>query len=162
VTIAVYPGTFDPIHNGHIDIARRAAVIFEKVIVGIYDRPAKNLLFSVDERLKLAQIVLQDIPNVVVERYDELTVEFVRRVGAKVIVRGLRVVSDFELEYQMALTNRKLCPAVDMVCLMTSLEYAFISSTIIKDVARAGGCITEFVPDIIAEALAEHLPANMR
>jgi pantetheine-phosphate adenylyltransferase len=161
VTIAVYPGTFDPIHNGHIDIARRAALIFEKVIVGIYDRPAKNLLFSVDERLNLAKIVLQDVPNVTVERYDELTVEFVRRVGAKVIVRGLRVVSDFELEYQMALTNRKLCPSVDMVCLMTSLDYAFISSTIIKDVARAGGCVAEFVPDIVVRALAEHLTENI-
>lgn len=161
MTIAVYPGTFDPIHNGHIDIARRAAVIFEKVIVGIYDRPTKNLLFSVEERLTLARTVLQDIPNVSVERYDELTVNFVRRVGAKVIVRGLRVVSDFELEYQMALTNRKLCPTVDMVCLMTSLDYAFISSTIIKDVARAGGCIAEFVPDVIARALAEHLPGSI-
>jgi pantetheine-phosphate adenylyltransferase len=160
VTIAVYPGTFDPIHNGHIDIARRAALIFEKVIVGIYDRPAKSLLFSVDERLSLAKAVLQEIPNVTVERYDELTVDFVRRVGAKVIVRGLRVVSDFELEYQMALTNRKLCPCVDMVCLMTSLDYAFISSTIIKDVARAGGNITEFVPAIVAQALAGHLTGN--
>ena len=160
MTIAVYPGTFVPIHNGHIDITRRAALIFEKVIVGIYDRPTKNLLFSVDERLALAQAVLCDIPNVTVERYDELTVEFVRRVGAKVIVRGLRVVSDFELEYQMALTNRKLCPSVDMVCLMTSLDYAFISSTIIKDVARAGGCIDEFVPHIIARALAERLPGK--
>lgn len=157
MTIAVYPGTFDPIHNGHIDITRRAAVIFEKVIVGIYDRPTKSLLFSVEERLTLARTVLQDIPNVSVERYDELTVNFVRRMGAKVIVRGLRVVSDFELEYQMALTNRKLCPSVDMVCLMTSLDYAFISSTIIKDVARAGGCIAEFVPDVVVRALAEHL-----
>jgi pantetheine-phosphate adenylyltransferase len=160
LTIAVYPGTFDPIHYGHIDITRRAAVIFEKVIVGIYDRPAKNLLFSVDERLTLARAVLQDIPNVIVERYDELTVDFVQRMGAKVIVRGLRVVSDFELEYQMALTNRKLSPDVDMVCLMTSLEYAFISSTIIKDVARAGGRIAEFVPDVVARALAEHLPGK--
>ncbi|MHB1355931.1 MAG: pantetheine-phosphate adenylyltransferase [Anaerolineae bacterium] len=162
MTIAVYPGTFDPIHNGHIDIARRAALIFDKVIVGIYDRPAKNLLFTVDERLNMAQSVLSDVPNVSVERYDELTVEFVRRVGAKVIVRGLRVVSDFELEYQMALTNRKLCPSVDMVCLMTSLEYAFISSTIIKDVARAGGCVSEFVPELVVKALVEHLAVHNR
>ncbi|MCE5259977.1 MAG: pantetheine-phosphate adenylyltransferase [Chloroflexi bacterium] len=153
---AVYPGTFDPIHNGHIDIALRSARIFDQVIVGIYDRPNKNLMFSVNERLDLAKEVLQDIPNIKVVRYDELTVEFCRRMGAQVIVRGLRVISDFELEYQMALTNRRLSPEIDMVCLMTSLDYAFISSTIVKDVASAGGGVSEFVPEVVARALAAH------
>ncbi len=154
MVIAVYPGTFDPIHNGHIDIALRSARIFDQVIVGIYDRPNKNLMFSVNERLDLAKEVLQDIPNIKVVRYDELTVEFCRRMGAQVIVRGLRVISDFELEYQMALTNRRLSPEIDMVCLMTSLDYAFISSTIVKDVASAGGGVSEFVPEVVARALS--------
>ncbi|NLV75077.1 MAG: pantetheine-phosphate adenylyltransferase [Chloroflexi bacterium] len=155
MTVAVYPGTFDPIHNGHIDIATRAARLCERLVVGIYDRPNKTLLFSVEERLELARRALADTPNITVERYNELTVEFCHRVGAQVIVRGLRVISDFELEYQMALMNRKLSPELDMVCLMTSLEYAFISSTIVKDVAKAGGSIDEFVPPHIAAAIAD-------
>ncbi|MHB9034263.1 MAG: pantetheine-phosphate adenylyltransferase [Anaerolineae bacterium] len=158
MTSAVYPGTFDPIHFGHIDIALRAARIFDRVIVGIYDRPSKNVFFSVEERVAFARQALSDIPNISVERYNELTVEFCKRMGASVIVRGLRVISDFELEYQMALTNRKLSPEIDMVCLMTSLEYAFISSTIVKDIARAGGSISGFVPESVAQALASRFP----
>ena len=139
MSIAVYPGTFDPVHNGHIDIARRAACIFDKVIVGVYDRPQKNLMFSVNDRVAMAIEALADCPNITVRRYHGLTVDFCRQVGASVIVRGLRVISDFELEYQMALMTRKLDEGVDMVCLMTSLDSAFISSSIVKDVALAGG-----------------------
>ena len=152
---AVYPGTFDPIHNGHIDIALRAANIFDRLIVGIYDRPSKNVLLSVEERVGFARTALGKYPNIMVESYSDLTVEFVQRMGAQVIVRGLRVISDFELEYQMAFTNHKLAPNIEMVCLMTSLDYAFISSTIVKEIARAGGSVADFVPDEVARALAQ-------
>lgn len=152
---AVYPGTFDPIHNGHIDIALRAASIFDRLIVGIYDRPSKNVLFSVDERTGFARTALGKYPNITVESYSDLTVEFVQRMDAQVIVRGLRVISDFELEYQMAFANHKLAPDIEMVCLMTSLDYAFISSTIVKEIARAGGSVADFVPDEVARALAQ-------
>ena len=153
MTIAVYPGTFDPIHNGHVDIARRAAIIFDKVIVGVYDRPQKNLMFSVDDRVAMATEALANCEKITVSRYHGLTVDFCRQVGAHVIVRGLRVISDFELEYQMALMTRRLDPGLDMVCLMTNLESAFISSTIVKDVALAGGPISQFVPAHVEEAL---------
>ena len=153
MSIAVYPGTFDPVHNGHIDIARRAACIFDKVIVGVYDRPQKNLMFSVNDRVAMAIEALADCPNITVRRYHGLTVDFCRQVGASVIVRGLRVISDFELEYQMALMTRKLDEGVDMVCLMTSLDSAFISSSIVKDVALAGGPVSQFVPAHVEEAL---------
>lgn len=158
--IAVYPGTFDPVHNGHIDIARRAAEIFDKLIVGVYDRPIKNLLFTVQERLSLLQDALDDLPNVQVVVYGGMTVDFVRRMQSRVIVRGLRVISDFELEYQMALTTRRLAPDVDMVCLMTGLEHAFISSTIVKDIAVAGGSIGQFVPPHVERAVRNKLQAR--
>lgn len=158
--IAVYPGTFDPVHYGHIDIAKRAAEIFDKVIVGVYERPQKSLMFSLDERLTMMRESLRDVPGISVMSYCGLTVDFVRQQGASVIVRGLRVISDFELEYQMALTTRKLAPEVDMVCLMTSLEYAFISSTIVKDIALAGGSVSAFVPPHVEKAL--HLAVKGR
>jgi pantetheine-phosphate adenylyltransferase len=152
VTIAVYPGTFDPVHFGHIDIARRAAGIFDRLIVAVYDRPQKNLLFSVAERLELLRVAFADEPRIAVHSYSGLTVDFVRKQEATIVVRGLRVISDFEMEYQMALMTRKLAD-IDMVCLMTSLEYAFISSTIVKDIALAGGPVELFVPHHVAQAL---------
>jgi len=151
--IAVYPGTFDPVHYGHIDIARRAAAIFGEVVVGVYDRPQKSLMFSLEDRLAMMRESLQDVQGACVMAYHGLTVDFVKQQGASVIVRGLRVISDFELEYQMALTTRKLAHDVDMVCLMTSLEYAFISSTIVKEVALAGGSVSAFVPPHVEKAL---------
>lgn len=160
MSIAVYPGTFDPVHYGHIDIARRAAHIFDKVVIGVYDRPQKNLLFSVQDRLSMVRAALGDIPNVQVDRYDILTVDFARHHGACVIVRGLRVISDFEMEYQMALMNRRLARDIDVICLMTSAEYAFISSSIIKEIAVAGGDISQFVPSQVAESLHARLPAK--
>ena len=153
MTKAVYPGTFDPIHLGHIDIVRRAAELFDELIVAVYACPAKLPLFDVDELLQMAQHALQGLPNVTVESYDTLTVRFVIDRDAHVIVRGLRVISDFELEYQMALTNRRLAPQVDSVCLMTSGEYAFVSSSLVKEVAQAGGSVAQFVTRPVEEAL---------
>lgn len=153
MTRALYPATFDPIHFGHIDIARRAAAIFDEVIVAVYDRPMKNLLFSIDERLHLAERALSGLPNVQITRYSGITVEFARQVGAQVMVRGLRVVSDFELEWHMALTNKLLAPEVEVVCLMTSQAYAFLSSSTVREVGLLGGDVSAMVPPFVAEAL---------
>jgi pantetheine-phosphate adenylyltransferase len=150
---AIYPGTFDPIHLGHVDIATRAANIFDQVVVAVYDRPAKNLMFTVEERVALADQALVALPNVRVTPYGGLTVEFARQVGAQAIVRGLRVTSDFELEYQMALTNRQLAPQVEFVCLMTRQSHAFLSSSIVKEVALLGGDVSGMVPPHVATAL---------
>jgi pantetheine-phosphate adenylyltransferase len=153
LTTAIYPATFDPVHYGHIDIAKRAANIFDEVIVAVYDRPMKNLLFSIDERLQLAERALSDLANVKMMRYGGLTVEFARQVGAQVIVRGLRVVSDFELEWHMALTNKQLAPDIEVVCLMTSQAYAFLSSSTVREVALLGGDVSSMVPSFVADAL---------
>jgi pantetheine-phosphate adenylyltransferase len=153
MNVAVYPGTFDPVHYGHLDIASRAATIFDHLIVAVYDRPFKNLLFSVEERLYMMQKALQDISNIAIESYSGLTVEYVRQKKSRVIVRGLRIAYDFELEYQMALTNKKLAPEVESICLMTSLEHAFLSSSIVKEVAMVGGCVEKMVPPHVVVAL---------
>jgi pantetheine-phosphate adenylyltransferase len=150
---AVYPGTFDPIHFGHVDIATRAANIFDELVVAVYSRPAKNSLFTVGERVELAHQALADLPNVRVSPFSGLTVEFARRVGAQAIVRGLRVTYDFELEYQMALTNRQLAPEIESVCLITRQENAFLSSSILKEVALLGGNVSEMTPPHVAAAL---------
>jgi len=159
MTIAVYPAAFDPITNGHIDIASRAANIFDQVVVGVYDRPSKTLLFSTDERLEMVRQALAHLPNVTVERYDDLTVLFARQHGAKVIVRGLRVLSDFEWELQLALTNRKMAPDVDTVCLMASQEYSFLSSSVVKEIALLGGNVDEMAPPHVVAALRSKFAA---
>jgi len=151
--IAVYPGTFDPIHLGHVDIAMRAANLFDELVVAVYDRPAKSLLFTVEERVELACQALADLPGVSVVPYGGLTVEFARRIGAHVIVRGLRVTYDFELEYQMALTNRQLAPEIELVCLITRQAHAFLSSSIVKEVALLGGDVSKMVPSHVITAL---------
>lgn len=160
MTRAVYPGTFDPIHLGHIDIVRRAAELFDELIVAVYACPAKRTLFSAAERLGMARQALAALSNVSVESYDALTVRFVLERDAQVIVRGLRVISDFEMEYQMALTNRRLAPQVDSVCLMTSGDYAFVSSSLVKEVAQAGGSVAQFVTKSVEEALIERLAST--
>jgi len=159
LTVAVYPGTFDPVHFGHIDIAERAHTLFGCVVIGVYERPQKNVLFSAEQRVELMRASLAHLPNVTVLSYQGLTVDFVRQQGASVIVRGLRVITDFEIEYQMALMTSRLAPEVEMVCLMTSLEYAFISSSIVKDVALAGGSVAQFVPPHVVEALRQRVAA---
>jgi pantetheine-phosphate adenylyltransferase len=151
--VAVYPGAFDPIHFGHIDIATRAADIFDELIVAVYDKPAKDLLFSVNERVELARQALADLPNVWTTSYSGLTVDFAREAGAQAIVRGLRATNDFELEYQMALTNRKLAPEVEFICLMTHQDYAFLSSSVLKEVALLGGDVSGMAPPHVASAL---------
>jgi pantetheine-phosphate adenylyltransferase len=150
---AIYPGTFDPVHNGHIDIATRAAGLFEHVTVAIYARPLKSLLFNTQERMAMIQESLGHLPNLSVATYNQLTVDFARQVGAQAIVRGLRVISDFELEFQMALTNKKLAPDLEFVCLMTSQEYAFLSASTVKEIAMLGGCVDGMVPRHVADAL---------
>ena len=150
---AIYPGTFDPVHNGHIDIATRAARFFEHLTVAIYARPLKSLLFSTEEREAMIKEALGHIPNLSVATYNQLTVDFAREVGAQAIVRGLRVISDFELEFQMALTNKKLAPEIEFVCLMTGQEYAFLSASTVKEIAMLGGCVEGMVPPNVAEAL---------
>ncbi len=157
MTIAIYPGSFDPIHYGHIDIAQRAAKLFDTLIWAVYDRPLKNLLFSTEERLAFMREAARTIPNVQVVPYSGLTVEFARRMGATVMVRGLRITYDFEIEYQTALTNRQLADNIDTVCLMTSLKYAFVSSSILKEVAFAGGSISPMVPPYVEAALKKRL-----
>jgi pantetheine-phosphate adenylyltransferase len=151
--IALYPGTFDPIHCGHMDIASRAASIFDGLIVAVYDRPAKSVLFTVEERVALASQALAGLSNVRVVPYGGLTVEYARRAGARAIVRGLRAISDFELEYQMALTTHQLAREVEFVCLMTHQNHAFLSSSIVKEIALLGGDISHMVPPPVAAAL---------
>lgn len=158
--IAVYPGTFDPVHLGHVDIASRASLLFDELIIAVYDRPMKNLLFSIDRRVEMMQDALAHLPNVTVRSYSGLTVDFVRSVGATVIVRGLRVTKDFELEYQMALANRRLDHDIDTICLMTSLEYAFLSSTIVREIAIVGGSVEGLVPPHVSKALSAALAAE--
>ena len=154
---ALYPGSFDPIHYGHIDIAKRAAKLFDQLIWAVYDRPLKSLLFTTEERLAFMREAAKDTPNIQVVPYHGLTVEFARQRGAMVMVRGLRVTYDFEIEYQTALTNRQLAEEIDTVCLMTSLKYAFVSSSTVKEVAFAGGSIAEMVPPYVESALRKRL-----
>jgi pantetheine-phosphate adenylyltransferase len=153
MTRAIYPGTFDPVHNGHIDIATRAAGLFDHLTMAIYDRPLKSLLFSTEERKAMMEEALGHVPNISVATYNQLTVDFCREVGAQVIVRGLRVISDFELEFQMALTNKKLAPEIEFVCLMTAQEYAFLSASTVKEIAMLGGCVEGMVPPHVAQAM---------
>lgn len=150
---AMYPGGFDPITCGHVDIAQRASLLFDTVVVAVYDAPAKNLLFTTAERVAMARQALASTPNLEVLPYSILTVEFARQIGAGVIVRGLRAISDFEMEMQLAHFNRKMQPDIDVVCLMTSLQYSFLSATMVKEIVRLGGPSEGLVPDFVAEAV---------
>jgi len=153
LTNAIYPGSFDPVTNGHLDIANRAAALFDEVIIGVYDRPSKHLMFSTAERVNLVKKAVVHLPNVRVAAYEELTVDFARKMKAKVIVRGLRMSSDFEREFEMALMNKQLNREIELVCLMTSLEYQFLSSSLLKEACELGGDITGLVPKHVAIAL---------
>ena len=155
MVIAVYPGTFDPPTYGHMDIIERAAALVEKLIVGIYENPDKQPLFSFEQRVRLVEEAVTGLPNVHVKAFKGLTVDFIRQIGGKVMIRGLRASSDFEREFEMALMNRKLAPDIELLCLMTSSQYQFLSSTLIKEVAKLGGCLEGMVPDHVAVALKE-------
>ncbi len=157
MTKAMYPGSFDPLTNGHLDIASRAAKLFDTLLIAVYDRPAKRLLFNTDERIKLAKDATAHLPNVEVTGFSGLMVDFARKSLVDVIVRGLRMSSDFEFEFEMAMMNKKLAPDLELVCLMTRNEFQFLSSSMLKDVAGLGGCIDGMVPDNVAAALARKL-----
>lgn len=153
--IALYPASLDPIHNGHIDIAMRAAKIFDEVIVGIYDMPKKRLLFTPEERLTLARQAFNETANIRVALYSGLTVNYAREVGAMAIVRGLRVFSDFELEFRMGIANKKLAPEIETVSIMTDERHLHISSSTIREIAELGGDVSSMVPPFVVSALAE-------
>lgn len=151
--IALYPGTFDPITNGHIDLVQRAAKLFDKVIVAIASNSKKNPRFSLDQRIELAQEVLAGCPNVSVKGFNILLVDFAKQEKANILIRGLRAVSDFEYEFQLASMNRNLAPEIESVFLMPADEYSFISSSLVKEVAALGGDISSFVHPLVNEAL---------
>ncbi|MFC1942061.1 pantetheine-phosphate adenylyltransferase [Chloroflexota bacterium] len=151
--IAIYPGSFDPITNGHVDIVTRASKIFDKVVVAVFDTPNKHLTFTVEERVDLARRAVSHLPNAEVTDYHDLTVDYAKRIGAKVMVRGLRMSADFEREFEMAMMNKKLCPDLELVCFMSSQEYQFLSSSLMKEAAGLGGNINSLVPAHVSEAL---------
>ncbi len=157
---AVYPGSFDPVTNGHLDIIRRASIQFDEVIVGVLHNSQKTPLFSVEERVNMIKSITSDIPNVSVQAFEGLSVNFVRSCGAQVIIRGLRAITDFEYELQMAQTNRVMAPDIDTMFLITSLEYAYLSSTTVKEVASFGEDLDKFVQTIVAKALRRKLLGN--
>jgi len=157
LTIALYPGSFDPVTYGHLDIATRAAKIFDELIVGVYATPQKELLFNVKERVALFREAVAHIPNISVKPYTGLTIDFARREGVRVIIRGLRMSGDFEREFEMALMNKKLAPEIEILCMMTSMQYQFLSSSLLKEVVQLGGCIEDLVPKHVAAALREKL-----
>lgn len=152
---AIYPGSFDPVTFGHIDIINRASQIFDELTVSVLDNKAKHPLFSTDERVKILEEVTKDMPNVKVASYDGLLIDYAGRSGANVVIRGLRAITDFEFELQLAQTNRKLLDTVDTVFLTTSLDYAYLSSSTVKEVASFGGDISKFVPAFVAEKVYE-------
>lgn len=158
--LAIYPGTFDPITRGHEDLVRRAAGLFDKVILAIAESPAKRPLFSLAERVEMAEKILADLPNVEVCGFNTLLMNFVHEKGAKVIVRGLRAVSDFEYEFQMAGMNRNLFPQVETVFLTPGEQYMFVSATMVREIARLGGDVCKFVQPVVAERLAERVGAT--
>ena len=152
---ALFPGTFDPIHNGHIDIATRATMLFDEVIVAVYARPLKSLLFSPEDRLALVRKAFEDNPKIQVRGYDGLTINFAREINCQVIVRGLRVFSDFEYEFRMALANHELAPSIETMALITSKQHTFLSSSTVREIASLNGDVSAMVPDFVAEALKE-------
>jgi pantetheine-phosphate adenylyltransferase len=152
---AIYPATFDPITNGHVDIAARAAKLFDELIVGVYDRPMKTLLFTIEERLEMTGEALAHLENVQVKSYSGLTINFAKEQSAGYIVRGLRAMSDFEWELQLSLANHKLEPDIDTVCLMASQDYSFLSSSILREIALNGGSVEHLAPPGVVEALRQ-------
>ena len=152
---AVFPGTFDPIHFGHIDIARRASRLFDEVVVAVYDQPLKKILFPADIRIDLAKEAFKDVPNIKTLGYSGLTVDFCHEIDAQVIVRGLRVFSDFEYEFRMALANHSMSPDIEVVALITNKDHTFLSGSTVREIAALGGDVSLMVPDFVDLALRE-------
>lgn len=152
---ALFPATFDPIHNGHIDIALRATKLFDEVIIAVYERPLKSLLFSPEERMALVERAFKDYPKIKVNGYSGLTVDYCQEIEAQVIVRGLRVFSDFEYEFRLALANAELAPNVETIALITSKEHTFLSSTTVREIASLDGDVSSMVPPFVERALKE-------
>ena len=158
MTTALYPGSFDPVTNGHLDIAKRAAKLFDEVVMAVYSVPDnKKLLFTTEERISLVKESLNGYSNIRVVGYSGLTVDFAREINAQVMIRGLRMVSDFEREFEMALMNKKLAPDIELVTLMSSLEHQFLSSSLLKEAVKLGGDPDSFVPPHVGEALMKRL-----
>lgn len=157
MSVAVYPGSFDPITNGHLDVIRRGARIFDRLIVAVADNPAKQALFTKDERVEMIREVTKGFRNVEVDSFDGLVVDYVRRRKAHVILRGIRTISDFEYEYQMALTNRTFAPDIETTFLLTHEEYSFMSSRLIKEAASLGGDVSAFLPKEVERRLRAKL-----
>ena len=154
---AIYPGSFDPVTFGHLDVIRRASELFDEVIVGVLHNSQKSPLFSVEERVNILKEVTADIPNVKIETFSGLSVNFARNCDAKVIIRGLRAITDFEYELQMAQTNRVIAPDIDTIFLTTNLKYSYLSSSIVKEIAGYQGDISEFLHPAVAEKVREKL-----
>ena len=150
---AIYPGSFDPVHNGHLDIANRASDLFEKVIIAVYDSPPKNVLFSTEKRVNMIRDCISNLPHVEVTSFSNLATDFAKQMGAKFIVRGLRAGYDFEYESEMSLMWRNLNPEIDIVCMMSSLQYQFVYSSRIKEVVKLGGKVDSLVPERISTEL---------
>ncbi len=154
---AVYPGSFDPVTYGHLDIIERAAAVFDEVNVAVVVNPSKNPLFSLSERVELIRMCTQHLPNVTVSQFEGLLVNYVERQGARVIIKGLRAISDFEYEFQMALMNRKQNPRIETLFMMTSGKYSYLSSSLVKEVLRLGGCVRDLVPPIVEKRMRRSL-----
>jgi pantetheine-phosphate adenylyltransferase len=153
MTLAVWAGMFDPITNGHLDIATRAAKLFDKLIIGILDTSGRRILFTTEERVKMTKEATKHVSNIEVQKFTGLAADFARSVGAQTLIRGLRMSSDFEREFEIALMNKKLYPDLDTVCLMTCLEYQFVTASTLKEVASLGGNVDSMVPEYVAKAL---------
>lgn len=157
MSVAVYPGSFDPVTLGHLDIIKRSAAIFDHVIIGVLNNTSKTPLFSLEERVNMLKDVLSDIDNVSVEAFNGLLVDFVKKKNTNIIIRGLRALTDFDLEMQMAQSNRMVAPDVDTVFLSTSLQYSYLSSSVVKEYARYGVDVKEFVPECIVSRLIDKM-----
>ena len=156
-TTAVYPGTFDPVTYGHIDLIRRARKIYDHVVVAVAHNPGKGPMFTVDERVRMLKRATRSMRGVVVDHFDSLAVDYVRRQGSRVMIRGLRMLSDFEYEFQMALTNRKLSDDIETIFMMPSEQYAYVSARLLKEAGAFGANLSAFVPSFVAEALRRKL-----